>query len=98
MVFISIVSSYISSNHIHSVHPSSLSAGGGGRGWVEPSTKFLKRRSLTVRRELPKMEEVLGQFADLREGAWQKRDGGRGVFEAGGGVISSSHYELGNNF
>ena len=40
---------------------------------------------MTVRRELPKMEEVLGQFADLREGAWQKRDGGRGVFEAGGG-------------
>ena len=65
--------------------PFLLGWGKGGGGRVEPSTKFLKRRSLTVRRELPKMEEVLGQFADLREGAWQKRDGGRGVFEAGGG-------------
>ena len=75
MVFISIVSSYISSNHIHSAHPSSRSAGGGRRGWVEPSNKFLQTMSLTVRRELPKKGGVLGQFADLREGTWQKREG-----------------------
>ena len=30
MVLISIVSSYVSSNKLHSVHPSSLSAGSGG--------------------------------------------------------------------
>ena len=92
MVFISIVSSYISSNHIHSVHPSSLSAGGGGRGWVEPSTKFLKRRSLTVRRELPKKGGVLGQFADLREGAWKKEGGG--CFWGGLGVSDNLMYTM----
>ena len=46
MVLISIVSSYLSSNKLHSVHPSSFSAGGGGV-WLEPSTKFSKRRGLT---------------------------------------------------
>ena len=46
MVLISIVSSYLSSNKLHSVHPSSFSAGGGGV-WFEPSTKFSKRRGLT---------------------------------------------------
>ena len=43
MVFISIVPSYLSSNKLHSVHPSSFSAGGEGV-WFEP---FSKRRSLT---------------------------------------------------
>ena len=47
MVLISIVSSYLSSNKLYSMHPSSLSAGGGWKGWVEPSTKFSKRRGLT---------------------------------------------------
>ena len=46
MVLISIVPSYLSSNKLHSVHPSSFSAGGGGV-WFEPSTKFSKRRGLT---------------------------------------------------
>ena len=45
MVLISIVSSYLSSNKLHSVHPSSFSAGGGSQ-WFEPSTKFSKRRDL----------------------------------------------------
>ena len=43
MVFISTAPSYLSSNKLHSVHPSSFSAGGGGV-WFEP---FSKRRSLT---------------------------------------------------
>ena len=47
MIVISTVSSYLSSNKLHSVHPSSLSAGGRGDGWFEPSTKFSKRRGLT---------------------------------------------------
>ena len=47
MVLILIVSSYLSSNKLHSVHPSSLSAGGRWDGWFEPSTKFSKRRGLT---------------------------------------------------
>ena len=46
MVFISIVSSYLSSNKLHSVHPSSFSARGEGV-WFGPSTKFSKRRGLT---------------------------------------------------
>ena len=46
MVLISIVSSYLSSNKLHSVHPSSFSVGGGGV-WFEPSTKFSKKRGLT---------------------------------------------------
>ena len=46
MVLISIVSSYLSSSKLHSVHPSSFSAGGGGV-WFEPSTKFSKRKDLT---------------------------------------------------
>ena len=46
MILISIVSSYLSSNKVHSVHPSSFSAGSGGV-WFEPSTKFSKMRGLT---------------------------------------------------
>ena len=46
MVLISIVSSYLSSNKLHSVHPSSFSAGGGGM-WFDSSTKFSRRRGLT---------------------------------------------------
>ena len=42
MVLISIVPSYLSSNKLHSVHPSSFSAEGGGV-WFEP---FSKRRGL----------------------------------------------------
>ena len=64
MVLISIVSSYLHSNKLHSVHSSSLSAGGGGKGWVEPSTKFSKRRSLTG-----------SQSSDLRiseSGCWER--------------------------
>ena len=49
MVLMSIVSSCLSSNKLHSVHPSSLSARGGSRGGgAEHSTKFSKRRGLTV--------------------------------------------------
>ena len=44
MVLISIVSPYLSSNKLHSVH--SLSAGDGSV-WFEPSTKFSKRSGLT---------------------------------------------------
>ena len=45
----SIVSSCLSSNKLHSVHPSSLSARGGSRGGGgEHSTKFSKGRGLTV--------------------------------------------------
>ena len=44
IVLISIVSSYLSSNKLHSVHPSSFSAGGGGV-WFEPSNIFSKRRA-----------------------------------------------------
>ena len=75
-----------------SVNPSSLCARGGGSGWVEPSPKFLKRRSLTVRRELPKKGGVLGQFADLREGAWQKREGH--CFWGGLGVGDNPMYTM----
>ena len=46
MVLISIVSSYLSFNKLHSVHPSSFSAGGGCVGF-EPSTTFSKKRGLT---------------------------------------------------
>ena len=46
MVLISIVSSYLSSNELYSVDPSSFSAGDGGV-WFEPSTKFSKRSGLT---------------------------------------------------
>ena len=49
MVLISIVSSYLSSNKLHSVHHSYFFAGVGGGGgvWFEPSTKFSKRVGLT---------------------------------------------------
>ena len=40
------MSSYLSSNKLHSVHPSSFSAGG-ARVWFEPSAKFSKKRGLT---------------------------------------------------
>ena len=46
MVLISIVSSYLSSNKLHSVPRHSFSAGGGSV-WFEPSTKFSKKRGLT---------------------------------------------------
>ena len=38
---------YCYTNLIHSVHPPSLSAGGGGGGEVEPLAKFSKRQGLT---------------------------------------------------
>ena len=45
----SIVSSCLSLNKLHSVHPSSLYARGGSRGGGgEHSIKFPKRRGLTV--------------------------------------------------
>ena len=40
------MSSYLSSNKLHSVHPSSFDAGGEDV-WFESSTKFSKRRGLT---------------------------------------------------
>ena len=67
MVLISVVSSYLSSNRLHSVHPSSFSAGGGGgeKQWVEPSTEFSKRKGLTG-----------SQSSDIRiseGGYWEKQ-------------------------
>ena len=46
MVLISIVSSYLSSTNFIVYTPPPILVGEGG-GWVEPSTKFSKRRSLT---------------------------------------------------
>ena len=46
MVLILIVLSYLSSSKLHSMHPSTFSAGGRGV-WFEPSTRFSKRRGLT---------------------------------------------------
>ena len=77
MVLISVVSSYLSSNELDSVHPSSLSAGGEGKRWVEHSTKFPKRRGLTG-----------SQSSDLRiseGGCWERQ----GVNSSRGVVVSA---------
>ena len=57
MVFISIVSSYLSSNKLHSVHPSSFSAGG-GVVWFESSTIEIFKK------------EGLGRISD--GGCWER--------------------------
>ena len=45
MVLISVVSSYLSSNKLHIVHPSSLSSGGEGDGGLSFSLNFKKGRA-----------------------------------------------------